>query len=375
MYDRTAVRPGWVWDYRTALQVARGLEREGSLLAGGALRRLRPAGTRAARRGRCVSPSRAAELGNNLHLFLAYLTNQDLRHPSAGHAHLWRHLDRRPTKVSVLAESFGIPLHSARHRRPRSRCLYSGGLLHAELCVPGNDRRTRAAGGAMVRGAEAHARGRGLPHRERDTCCFPRIRGSAWISTKPRFRSIASVLGRRQFLAASSALLAPVRALADAVKPTSGSRVWMSFRSCSPCRRSTRAPDAWIATWSAAWIPVPEYAASSLPGVGPAQTLPPMRQALGPGKGLFQIEGHLKENGLARWAGVEHAIWDAIGYIGRRPRRQTAGRQPSPQSRSISPRCGRAMPTSPRFLRRAGGDGPTRKERGVPRHEDSRLAA
>ena len=30
MYDRTAVRPGWVWDYRTALEVARGLEREGA---------------------------------------------------------------------------------------------------------------------------------------------------------------------------------------------------------------------------------------------------------------------------------------------------------------------------------------------------------
>ena len=27
MVDRTAVRPGWVWDYDTALRVARGMER------------------------------------------------------------------------------------------------------------------------------------------------------------------------------------------------------------------------------------------------------------------------------------------------------------------------------------------------------------
>ena len=36
MLDRTAVRPGWVWDYPTALQVAPGSETS-SLLAGGAV--------------------------------------------------------------------------------------------------------------------------------------------------------------------------------------------------------------------------------------------------------------------------------------------------------------------------------------------------
>lgn len=106
MYDRTAVRPGWVWDYRTALQVARGLEREGAYwleepfdgydLQG-------PARLAAEVR----IPITGGELGNNLHLFLAYLTNKtyDILQPDTricGGIWIAR-------KVSVLAESFGIP--------------------------------------------------------------------------------------------------------------------------------------------------------------------------------------------------------------------------------------------------------------------------
>jgi D-galactarolactone cycloisomerase len=106
MYDRTAVRPGWVWDYRTALQVARGLEREGAYwleepFDGYDL--LGPARLAA----EVDIPITGGELGNNLHLFLAYLTNKtyDILQPDTricGGIWIAR-------KVSVLSESFGVP--------------------------------------------------------------------------------------------------------------------------------------------------------------------------------------------------------------------------------------------------------------------------
>lgn len=49
----------------------------------------------------------------------------------------------------------------------------------------------------------------------------------------------------------------------------------------------------------------------------PARTLPQVKQLL-VGKDLFAIEQHL-QNGLGRWGGVEHAIWDAIGRIAGQP--------------------------------------------------------
>jgi L-alanine-DL-glutamate epimerase-like enolase superfamily enzyme len=106
MYDRTAVRPGWVWDYRTALQVARGLEREdaywleepfdGYDLQG-------PARLAA----EVAIPITGGELGNNLHMFLAYLTNKtyDIVQPDTRICGgIWP-----ARKISVLAESFGVP--------------------------------------------------------------------------------------------------------------------------------------------------------------------------------------------------------------------------------------------------------------------------
>ena len=49
----------------------------------------------------------------------------------------------------------------------------------------------------------------------------------------------------------------------------------------------------------------------------PARMLPELKQLL-VGKDLFNIEQHLK-NGLYRFGGVEHAIWDAIGRIAGQP--------------------------------------------------------
>ena len=49
----------------------------------------------------------------------------------------------------------------------------------------------------------------------------------------------------------------------------------------------------------------------------PATALPAVKEAL-LGKDLFDVEGHLHD-GLWRWGGVEHAVWDAIGKIAGQP--------------------------------------------------------
>jgi D-galactarolactone cycloisomerase len=106
MFDRTAVRPGWVWDYRTAFQVARGLERhnaawleepfDGYDLIG-------PARLAAEVR----IPITGGELGHSIHQFLSYLVNKtyDIVQPDTricGGIWIAR-------KIAVLAEAFGVP--------------------------------------------------------------------------------------------------------------------------------------------------------------------------------------------------------------------------------------------------------------------------
>jgi L-alanine-DL-glutamate epimerase-like enolase superfamily enzyme len=57
---------------------------------------------------------------------------------------------------------------------------------------------------------------------------------------------------------------------------------------------------------------------------GPAASeLPAIRQLL-IGADLFAIEQHL-DNGLTKWGGVEHAMWDAIGRIAKQPVRRLLG--------------------------------------------------
>jgi D-galactarolactone cycloisomerase len=106
MFDRTAVRPGWVWDYRTALQVARGLEKHGAYwleepfdgydLHGPA--RL------AAEVDLLIT---GGELGHSIHQFLSYLINRtyDIVQPDTricGGIWIAR-------KIAILAEAFGVP--------------------------------------------------------------------------------------------------------------------------------------------------------------------------------------------------------------------------------------------------------------------------
>jgi L-alanine-DL-glutamate epimerase-like enolase superfamily enzyme len=106
MADRTAVLPGWVWDYQTALRVARGLEKH------------RTYWLEEPFDGYDVNgPARLAaevdifitggELGNSLYRFLLWIMNKsyDIIQPDTricGGIWIAR-------KVSILAEAFGIP--------------------------------------------------------------------------------------------------------------------------------------------------------------------------------------------------------------------------------------------------------------------------
>lgn len=106
MFDRTAVRPGWVWDYDTALQVARGMERYNARwleepFDGNDLES--PARLAA----EVDIPITGGELGKGIHQFLAFLTHKtyDVLQP-----------DTRicggiltARKISILAEAFHVP--------------------------------------------------------------------------------------------------------------------------------------------------------------------------------------------------------------------------------------------------------------------------
>jgi D-galactarolactone cycloisomerase len=106
MLDRTAVRPGWVWDYPTALKVSRGLERHNAYwleepFDGNDLE----------------SPARLAaevdifitggELGKTPFHFNNFLKNKtyDIVQPDTRICGgIWQ-----AKKISVLAESYGVP--------------------------------------------------------------------------------------------------------------------------------------------------------------------------------------------------------------------------------------------------------------------------
>ena len=106
MFDRTAVRPGWVWDYATALQVARGMEQynarwleepfDGDDLEG-------PARLAA----EVDIPITGGELGKNPRQFLAFLKNRtyDIVQPDTRIC--GGILNAR--KISILAEAFHVP--------------------------------------------------------------------------------------------------------------------------------------------------------------------------------------------------------------------------------------------------------------------------
>ena len=106
MLDRTAVRPGWVWDYQTALQVCRGLEKHGAYWLEEPFD------------GHDIyGPARLAEevdilitggeLAKSTYEFLEFLTHKtyDVLQPDTRICGgIWM-----ARKISVLAESFGVP--------------------------------------------------------------------------------------------------------------------------------------------------------------------------------------------------------------------------------------------------------------------------
>ncbi len=129
MFDRTAVRPGWVWDYPTALQVARGMEKHRALwleepFDGNDL----------------LGPARLAaevdiaitggELGSSVYHFLQFLLHKtyDIVQPDTricGGIWIAR-------KIGVLAEAFNVP------------CIQHGnsglalaGYIQAGCAIPG----------------------------------------------------------------------------------------------------------------------------------------------------------------------------------------------------------------------------------------------
>ncbi len=106
MLDRTAVRPGWVWDYPTALEVCRGLEKHDAYWVEEPFD------------GHDIyGPARLAaevdilitggELGKSTYEFLEFLVNKtyDVLQPDTRICGgIWM-----ARKIAVLAESFGVP--------------------------------------------------------------------------------------------------------------------------------------------------------------------------------------------------------------------------------------------------------------------------
>jgi L-alanine-DL-glutamate epimerase-like enolase superfamily enzyme len=126
---------------------------------------------------------------------------------------------------------------------------------------------------------------------------------------------------RREFLASaaatSAALLAPVRAVAAAAKPVRIRNVEIFPIDIATPEEELRAGKYARYTFYLVDtdVGVRGYAFDRESDFRVLDTA--IRPAL-VGKDLFAIEDHLR-NGLAQWAGVEQAIWDAIGKIAGQP--------------------------------------------------------
>jgi D-galactarolactone cycloisomerase len=121
---------------------------------------------------------------------------------------------------------------------------------------------------------------------------------------------------RRQFLGAlTAAALAPVRALAAAVKPVTirGVDIFPVEVPVTPAERDAGHDYRFTVVKVETDAGARGYSFAG----PPAQALAEVRKLL-VGQDLFAIERHLR-NGLIRWGGVEHALWDAIGKVAGRP--------------------------------------------------------
>ena len=150
MYDRTAVRPGWVWDYPNSSPGRARIGTRRGALAGRTVRRLRPARSGPAGRGSRHPDHRRRTRQQHLSCSLRYLTNKtyDIVQPDAricGGIWIAR-------KIGVLAESFGVPCISTRHRR-----AILAGYIQAGCAMP-NCEFQEMIGGPELAGRRVGAR-------------------------------------------------------------------------------------------------------------------------------------------------------------------------------------------------------------------------
>jgi D-galactarolactone cycloisomerase len=123
-------------------------------------------------------------------------------------------------------------------------------------------------------------------------------------------------LTRREMLAASlAAVTAPVRAVAAAVKPVRIQKVEL-FAIRIPVSNAEREAGVYNSYPVVKVITDAGVNGYSFSGPGPGAQ-GQVNEMLA-GKDLFAVEQHLK-NGLGRFGGVEHAVWDAIGRIANQP--------------------------------------------------------
>ena len=124
---------------------------------------------------------------------------------------------------------------------------------------------------------------------------------------------------RRQFLgfslAAVAPWLAPIRALAAAVKPVKIRDVHV-FGITLPVTSEERRANVYHHYLVVRIDTDAGIRGYSFAGPSPA-ALPRIKKLL-VGQDLFAIERHLK-HGLLEWGGVEHALWDAIGKLAGQP--------------------------------------------------------
>jgi D-galactarolactone cycloisomerase len=128
---------------------------------------------------------------------------------------------------------------------------------------------------------------------------------------------------RRQFLGGllTAAALAPVRALAAAVKPVTilGVDIFPIEIPVTEAERDASVDHRFTVVKVETSADVRGYSFA-----GPSTTALPEVRKLLVGQDLFAIDRHLRD-GLIRWGGVEHALWDAIGRIAGRPVFQLLG--------------------------------------------------
>lgn len=130
MLDRTAVRPGWVWDYPTALQVARGLERHNAYWLEEPFDGYDLEGPARLREEVDILIT-GGELGKTLLDFAGFLRHgvYDVVQPDTRICGgIWM-----AKKISVLAESYGIPC--IQHG---TSSLQLAGYIQAGCAMPNN---------------------------------------------------------------------------------------------------------------------------------------------------------------------------------------------------------------------------------------------